>query len=437
MFNHLGLTNFRAFQTVELDLRPITILVGPNNSGKSSILSGLRILSQTAASEDFRVPLLLKGSLGDFGTYKDLVYENDKRKNVGISLGINLPRRAVTKEARLRLSFAYRPQRREVILQDSSLFDEAERKLFTIKTSSDPDHHQIEFHTAKGDTITDRQAKYRPRVIHFLAPPWALARRPDLLANEDRRLLSIADMAFESFLTSLRSVEYIGPFRSQPQRTNLFSGERPTTVGVDGSKAIDMLASDYLRRGRRKKELLKRALQWLKKAGIARDFRVRVLSDRHYEILVQHPVTEEFENLADVGYGSSQVLPVIAGGYNLTADSTLIVEQPELHLHPGAQSELGDFFLDLYEQGVQCVIETHSEHLILRLQRHVAEGRVPARDVHVYFVYASEGRKVAQKLTVGDDGIFKEAWPRGFFEERLKEVTALARAPLMGTGTSG
>jgi len=440
MLTYLGLKNFRAFESVELELRPITVLVGPNNSGKSSILSGLRILSQTVASEDFRVPLLLKGPLGDFGTYKDLVFENDKQKNIGVSLGMTLAKRAVSKEARLHLTFAYRPQRREIILRDSTLFDEAQRKIYAIKSSSDPDKHQIEFYPLKGETVTQGFGTYRTRIMHFVAPAWSFVSgrmNNENWVRENRGSLAIVDAVFEQVLHLLRSLEYIGPFRAEPQRTNLFSGERPTTVGVDGAKAIDMLASDYLRRGRRKKQLLNQAVRWLKKAEIARDFKVRVLSDRHYEMLVQHPVTQEFENLADVGYGTSQVLPVIAAGYNLQTESALVVEQPELHLHPGAQSELGDFFLDLYRSGVQSILETHSEHIILRLQRHVAEGSINPRDLHVYFVHASGGRKIAHKLTVGEDGIFKEPWPRGFFEERLKEVTALARAPLVGTGTSG
>lgn len=193
-----------------------------------------------------------------------------------------------------------------------------------------------------------------------------------------------------------------------------------------------MLASDYLRRGRKKKELLSRVLLWMNKATIAKDFKFHLLSDRHFEVLVQHPLTLEFENLADVGYGSSQVLPVIAGGYNMPSESVFVVEQPELHLHPGAQSELGDFFRDLYDQKVQSLVETHSEHLILRLQTHVALGHIPARDLLVYYVYPVANKKGVVRLSLREDGMFEQDWPQGFFEERLKEVTALARAPLEG-----
>jgi predicted ATPase len=191
-----------------------------------------------------------------------------------------------------------------------------------------------------------------------------------------------------------------------------------------------MLATDYLRRGRKKKELLKPVMTWLQTAMIAKDVKIRLLSDRHFEVLVQHPVTSELSNLADVGYGSSQVLPVIAGGYNMPPESTFVVEQPELHLHPGAQSELGDFFRDLNNKRVQSIIETHSEHLLLRLQTHVAKGQIRPSDLLVYYVYALPTGKTVVRLTVDENGVFQQNWPQGFFEERLQEVTALARAPL-------
>jgi predicted ATPase len=436
MFTHLGLKNFRAFESLELDLARITILVGPNNSGKSSILSALRILAQTVRNEDYRIPLMLNGPFGEFGTYKDLVFQNEKERKIGIAIGTTIARRGPSREVNLNLSFSYRSQRREVILLESVLTDDAGRKVYSTRGTHDPQKQIFEiFGLKNGSESTPALTRKSTRLIHFLARPYtALGRFSSTakLSSEHTRAFMLADSAFNELIQGFRSMEYLGPFRAEPARTNLFSGESPTSVGVDGARAIDMLASDYLRRGRRKKELLNRVLRWLVKASIAKDFKIRLLSDRHFEVLIQHPITQEFENLADVGYGSSQVLPVIAGGYNMPGDSTFVVEQPELHLHPAAQSELGDFFVDLYERKVNSIIETHSEHLILRLQTHVAQGRIRPQDFVVYFVYPSATNKTVVKLTLGDDGVFQQEWPQGFFEERLKEVTALARAPLGG-----
>ncbi|MBI1956742.1 MAG: DUF3696 domain-containing protein [Acidobacteria bacterium] len=438
VFTYLGLKNFRAFEKAAVNLAPITIFVGPNNAGKSSIVSALRLLAQTASSEDFRIPLFLNGPMGDFGTYRDLVYQNKRKRNIGIALGCTVSQRTQQRESQLRearidLNFAYRSQRREVVLLQSALYDQG-RRLVSTTYSPDSEKHSVKLFSPRPE-VTDGTIIERPvRMIHFLVPLWQVVsehsrrkKRPEVDLDL-RRTVLFGDSAFRSFFEGLQGIEYLGPFRAVPQRTILFSGERPARVGMDGGKALHLLASDYLRKGRLKKKLSNEIVLWLKSADLANDLKVRVLSDRHFEMLIQNPWTQEFENLADVGYGISQVLPVIAGGYNMDAGSTFIVEEPEIHLHPRAQASLGDFFAGLYERRVQCILETHSEHLIVRLQKHVASGRIKAKDLIVHYVHAPGESKEVVTLTIKDDGLFAEKWPRGFFEDRLEEVTALARS---------
>ena len=135
-----------------------------------------------------------------------------------------------------------------------------------------------------------------------------------------------------------------------------------------------------------------------------------------------------------MGSRISPLLPVIVAGYNSQLHSIFAAEPPEIHLHPKAQSELGDFFLHLYEKGVQCIVETHSEHLIMRLQTHVARGRIPANHLVVNYVNPTPYGKAVLKLPLNEDGIFTRDWPEGFFEERLQEATELAQAPLKRRG---
>lgn len=113
-----------------------------------------------------------------------------------------------------------------------------------------------------------------------------------------------------------------------------------------------------------------------------------------------------------------------------------LLEQPELHLHPKAQAELGDFFADLYDSSVQTIIETHSEHLILRLQQHVAAGRIKHSDIKFYYVHNdpnptqnSCGECLTHEITplpLDENAIFINDWPEGFFPERLNESRKLA-----------
>jgi predicted ATPase len=103
-----------------------------------------------------------------------------------------------------------------------------------------------------------------------------------------------------------------------------------------------------------------------------------------------------------------------------------LVEQPELHLHPRAQSFLGDFFVDLRKNGVQSIIETHSEHLILRLLQHVASGKLSADDVSIYYIYPRGRRKVVKRIRIDERASFINKWPQGFFPETLAEARSLA-----------
>jgi len=421
---HLQLRNFRAFESEEIKLAPITIIVGPNNAGKSSILSALRVLSQTLQSVDPEVPLLL----GEFGTYRDVVYKNKATKSFGIRLGMQFG----DKSQAFEVNFRYRAQRREIIQQDFVAYEDGQRTLRTVY-SRDVGRQSVDW-VAAAAAPAMRQIKVRffhflPRVMHlqyeFPRFPRTPTSKPQFLAT----LREIDNFLLEVSRT-LSRLQYLGPFRDAPLRAYPFSGERPSTLTVGGKGATDILVADFFRRGTQKKALSIMVQAWLAKAQIARAVDVRALSDRQYDIRLQHPTTGELENLADVGYGISQVLPVLVAGYNMQPGSVFVVEQPELHLHPRAQFELGDFLYQLHRRRVQSIVETHSEHLILRLQGLVGEGLIAPEDIAVNFVCAEEDRKRVVLLPLNEDGIFTRKWPHGFFEERLEEALRLARAPL-------
>ena len=126
-------------------------------------------------------------------------------------------------------------------------------------------------------------------------------------------------------------------------------------------------------------------------------------------------------SMQDVGYGISQILPIIVESIS-SQNSTLLIEQPELHLHPALQSKLGDLFAEQCPTK-QFIIETHSEHLVLRLKRLIRRGDLDAKDVSLLSVDANpDGTSSVTRIRLDSDGEFIDEWPRGFFDERLDEI---------------
>lgn len=140
-------------------------------------------------------------------------------------------------------------------------------------------------------------------------------------------------------------------------------------------------------------------------------------------------------SLRDVGVGISQVLPVLVAAY-ATEGRMHLIEQPEIHLHPRLQAELADIFIESALGGRHnaFVLETHSEHLLLRLMRRIretGEGRVPKgktpvrpEDVAVLFIEPGPRGAVVRELPLNERGELVKPWPGGFFEEGLREMLA-------------
>lgn len=165
-----------------------------------------------------------------------------------------------------------------------------------------------------------------------------------------------------------------------------------------------------------------------------------------YELRLQEVLDEQgagvSANIREVGFGITQMLPIIAQAVLAKPGNTLIIEQPELHLHPRAQAELGDMFIAMTRSSTNFLIETHSEHLLLRFRRRIAEsssamisqddlGYLKADDLRAYFVDRTEGHSRVKGIEA--DEIGKMSSPpgfRGFFADDLHELAMLNRAIL-------
>ena len=440
MIRRIFLQDFKAFHHLSLEIRPLTILVGENNSGKSSVFASLRLLAQTIQSDDSSIPLLLSGPMGDFGAFRDVVHGNHRGRPLVLGMTVDeLPLAATQpsvpnspRQVSFRSEFKYRTQRRETILRSTEI-DIDSRPVIRIATTNERDSvvlSKIGSWTVP-DAARSTVRSTNLRIVNFLPRVFGDARRqetrsPDV-AEAQRRLSEIersSSRAHNSIMRALLSLEHIGPMRQPPERTYVNTGVSGQRIGTDGANWPAMFALDSARRNPQ----LGLVQSWMKDAGIAEQISVSWLTDRHYEITVTNPASGETANIADVGQGTSQVLPVVIAGARLRPGETFIAEEPEIHLHPRAQAALGDYFAGLVNGGVQCLVETHSEYLILRVQQWVALGALSPRDVIFYYVHADKHGKHITEITLDSTGTFTSGLPGGFFPQRLEEATKLAQA---------
>ncbi len=231
-------------------------------------------------------------------------------------------------------------------------------------------------------------------------------------------------------------VRYVGPLRHAPYRP-FPSAPDPDLgeVGVEGEYVASVLQANrgierhYPVPGGATEQLplLEAVKRWMVDFGLAEDLRVREDTPLVLGIDVVPPGLERPVTLSAVGVGVSQVLPVIVQCLVAGPGALVILEQPELHLHPAAQQRLGDFFLACTAWGQNLLVESHSEYLVLRLRRRVAEDRTDRLKEDLVLLFASrghEGETVYQPIELTNTGALVE-WPDGFFDQGADEAHQL------------
>lgn len=163
---------------------------------------------------------------------------------------------------------------------------------------------------------------------------------------------------------------------------------------------------------------------WLQEMGLIADFRVGEIApgSNRWQARVKTRQNSSEVLLTDVGFGISQVLPVVTLLQYVPEGATVVLEQPEIHLHPLAQAGLADVIIQaVNHRKVQVILESHSEHLLLRLQRRIAEEKISSDDVNLYFCDAPSGNSTLTELDVDLFGNIKN-WPEKFMGDAFNEA---------------
>ena len=448
MLKRLKIENFKAWREADLTLGKVTGLFGTNSAGKSSLLQFLLLLKQTRNATDRGLVLDFGGpaDLVNLGTFTDVVHGHDEAARLRWRLDWTLPETLKIQDP---MSHRKRPLfkgdslkvRCEVGLRKARLWPYRLTYRFGgVRFKLQPQSDSMEHFELATDSEEFQFRRIQGR-------PWPLPHpvKTYLFPNQARSLYQNSDflgdfeLAYENLMDSLY---YLGPLREYPRREYHWAGASPSDVGQRGERAVDAILAatrdQEMRRlsprarGVRRIPFQRIIAHWLNELGLIRDFRLEEIAKgaNLYRAMVKTSPSGVPTALTDIGFGVSQVLPALVLLYYVPEGSTVLMEQPEIHLHPAVQSGLADVMLNVAEvRNVQIIVESHSEHLMRRLQRRVAEQKASSEGVKLYFVSSQRGRAHVSDLALNEWGEI-ENWPDKFFGDEMGEIAAITEASL-------
>jgi predicted ATPase len=414
MLTSLHLKQFKAWaDTGPMALKPITLLLGTNSSGKSSLIQSLLLLKQTVDSPDRTIHLNLGGDerndVFNFGDFSSILTQGSTDRQFEIHFTFS---RSSTDERIAAGAFhaVYgQTANGAVVTQLLRLSGQADDRVFRVQRR---EKGAFAIYVDSEQTTRGKSRDYAPeRSIAF-------ASKAVTLLGEDGSVVQDISLAIRR---ELEGLVYLGPLRQKPLREYPWNKGKPGVIEPDGRQAIDALLASALLQGPDHKRIIQKVAHWLKRMDLADQLDVRQVGrSTRYEVVIDSQSISA--NLRDVGIGISQVLPVLTVAFFAPPGSTVILEEPEIHLHPLAQSVLAELFAEASrERRIQFVIETHSEHLFRRMQTLVAREELSTEDCELYFVEKEQGQAQLRRLELDSCGRVIN-WPERFFGDALAET---------------
>jgi predicted ATPase len=430
MITHIRVQNFKAWQdSGKVELAPLTGFFGTNSSGKSSLLQMLLLLKQTAERPDSAEVIFFgnENSLVNLGNFREVIHEHKDEELLELEFGCQLQKPLTITTLQEIDKYMQRYEFAPLDI-DSFTFDTAIRG------------------NIGGVSINHFSYTVGPKEVEKIK--WENGKLYH--GNRQRGTVSVAKCygppknGYVDFLLPL-STEFenlfnhvypLGPTRVQSKRSYHWEGTDPDSVGQTGEDMIAALLNarvdqqTTLYEGKRV-PIEERISAWLQETDLAYSFSIKRTNaqvDRDFDVLIQKGPNSAKVTLADMGYGLAQFLPVLVHCYYAPEDSTLILEQPGMHLHPKVQSQVADLLIEIVmERKLQILVESHSEHLLNRLQRRIAEEKINVDKTALYFCRNDEGVSTIEKLDMDELGNIKN-WPPNFFGDEMGDLFAMTKA---------
>ena len=460
MIKSLRIQNFKGWKdTGEIQFAPITLFLGSNSSGKSSIGQFLLLLKQSSSSADRQTVLFLgdSDSTVELGGPVEMLYKHNTDNLLDFEYQWTLP-----KETALTTGSASEAVTDATI--DSlkfhgqiGVFGKETKSLEVERMEYIAIHENTELLSVSLDRVKKassarayKAAAESYKLIRTSGRPWKLPSPYRFYGFPDEMLTYFKNAWFTTQLNAIHeqlfsTISYIGPLRERGERHYRWTGFAPASVGATGKDAVlALLASRTQKRlynfkaKQPLKDLETVVAKSLKDMGLIEEFEITKISEdrQDYDVKVRTKGSGTMTDIPDVGFGVSQILPVIVQLYYAPANSIIIMEQPELHLHPKAQSALADIMIaaisareNAKPRNIQLIIETHSEHFLRRFQRRIAEKKLSETCFSAYFANNDCSPVQLEPLQIN---LFGEIlnWPKNFFGDIKGDIFAQTEAAL-------
>ena len=420
MITKLRAQNFKSWKdTGNLRFAPLTAFFGANSSGKTSILQILLMLKQTVEHPTLKwdEPLFFgnETSLVNLGSFDDVIHQHHLDSNLGVSVSWKLSEEMGINEhltESLSFSTSIRKESGSAVLE-AYCYSANGQKWQLEKDVQDYTFKFPDYLVKTGDPA------YSGGSI------WAYPNRFYGVETRDHHQAILLPL-MDSLESLFNRILYLGPLRENPRPHYNWRGKPPEGVGRHGKEMVSALFSSRLQSS----DLDEHVPKWMQSLGLIDSYRLAPVrrTERDYEFLVTKHKGGPEVRLTDVGFGVSQVLPVLILCYYAPVGSILILEQPEAHLHPKVQSELADVLIDAVKnRNLQIILESHSEHLLHRLMRRIAEEQFSVDDTALYFCQINEGTSEIEPLQVDEYGNISN-WPQEFFGDVTGDLIKQGRA---------
>ena len=424
MITHIRMKNFKSWKdSGEVKLAQLTGFFGTNSSGKSSLLQMLLLLKQTAEHPALDEVIFFgdEKSLVNLGGFREVIHGHKEDALLELEFGCKLGN-SLTVDMIKTDSFIF-----ETSIREANRSPVVENLCYTIGTRA---RHQIVWRSGRihyeNLQNPSGNAHGRLEVKKFYGVP----------GSGTTTFVDIVREFSSAFEKLFLHVYYLAPTRASSQRLYRWEGKHPQHLGKWGNQQIDALLSARVRdlkttHESEKVPIEQRVSYWLQEMDLAHSFSLNWAEEQAsttYEVRIQKTSFSAPVTLVDMGYGLTQFLPILVLCYYAPEGSTLILEQPGIHLHPKVQSQLADLLIEVVtERNLQILVESHSEHLLNRLQRRVAEEKIAADQTALYFCRNDEGVSEIDRLEMDEFGNIAN-WPENFFGDEMGDLFAMTKA---------